>query len=113
MVAAGAGHNAAVGTEGCVWTWRMRGCLGDTEDRHFPTLLTGVAFDKGKSTLVAVGGCCSMVVLSKGELWAWCLNDSGQLGTAWQKPQSHSETKVSALQQRIHNLIHKSTSLRQ
>jgi len=82
MVAAGAGHSAAVGTEGSVWTWGMGGCLGDMEDRHFPTLLAGTAFDKGKSALVAVGGCHTMAVLNKGELWAWGLNDSGQHGTA-------------------------------
>jgi len=83
MVAAGGVHSVGVGAEGGVWTWGRGWCLGHNEmqDRHAPMLL-GAVFDGGKTVMVAAGGGHTVAVTSKGNLWAWRINESGQLGTA-------------------------------
>ena len=82
MVAAGALHSVAMGSEGGVWNWGVGGHQGhnDRQPRHVPTLLPSAAFAGGKVVMVATGGVHTVAVTSKGVLWAWGDNSNGQLG---------------------------------
>ncbi|MDR0850165.1 MAG: InlB B-repeat-containing protein [Christensenellaceae bacterium] len=75
-------HSLSIDTAGNLWAWGANyyGRLGDgtTTDRHSPVKITNsdntqwVSIDRGQSYSLAID--------TAGNLWAWGLNTSGQLG---------------------------------
>ena len=84
MVAAGAAHSVALGTNGRVWTWGSNddGQLGhnDTRQRLVPTQLAGKALGWSATVMVAAGGFHTVAVMIDGVLWAWGHGRRGKLG---------------------------------
>lgn len=80
-VAAGAAHSLALDFNGVVWAWGSNGNgqLGDgtTQLRTRPIRVQGLP---GPATQISAGDFHSLAVLSDGSLWAWGLNNHGQLG---------------------------------
>lgn len=79
-IAVGGGHNAAILSDGSLWTWGYNayGQLGDgtTADRTSP-----VRIAEGSSWIsVACGTSHTLAVRSDGTLWAWGSNEYGKLG---------------------------------
>jgi len=80
-IAAGADHTVALKSDGTLWTWGYNffGQLGDnsTTNRNTPVQVFG-----GGNTWVAIagGGNHTVALKSDGTLWAWGINDRGQLG---------------------------------
>jgi alpha-tubulin suppressor-like RCC1 family protein len=82
-IASGAAHTLALKTDGTVWGWGYNGYgeLGDGSSGNFrfnivrAGTLTGVVS-------IASGDDHSLAVKSDGTIWAWGLNNSGQLGDA-------------------------------
>jgi alpha-tubulin suppressor-like RCC1 family protein len=81
-ISAGVSDSLAIGSNGDLYAWgdNFYGQLGDgtTTDRSSPELITlapGVS-----ATAVAAGAGDSFAVGSNGDLYAWGLNNSGQLG---------------------------------
>ena len=81
-IAAGGSHSMAIDSAGDVWAWGRNniGQLGDGTytQRNTPIQITALS-DKG-ITAIAAGGSHSMAIDSNGDVWAWGLNDYGQLG---------------------------------
>jgi alpha-tubulin suppressor-like RCC1 family protein len=81
QVSCGEFHTSAVKTDGTLWTWgrNHRGQLGnnDTTNRSSPvqTISTGTNWK-----LVSCGYYHTAAIKTDGTLWAWGLNDFGQLG---------------------------------
>jgi len=82
-VSAGIDHTMAIRNDGSLWAWGSNadGRLGDgtTQNSNVPTKVTS------NVTLVSTSGGSSnsghtMAVTSDGSLWAWGLNNNGQLG---------------------------------
>ncbi len=83
-IAAGAAHSLALRSDGTVWAWGSNGFgqLGDgtTTDRHAPVRVAGL---KDSIGIIAAGGDHSFAIdrsVQTNELWAWGLNNEGQLG---------------------------------
>ena len=80
-VAAGFAHTLALKSDGSLWVWgsNSSGQLGDGTTTYYRTSpvqvpgLTGVV-------AVAGGGYYSLALKSDGSVWAWGMNDYGQLG---------------------------------
>ena len=69
--------------------------LGDTNDRENPTLVEAL---KGTPIVhVACGKYHSAAVSSDGDVYAWGLESSGQLGLGSARTRAHTPTKVEAL----------------
>ena len=75
-------HNLAIDSLGRVWAWGANGSgqLGDnsTTQRKLPVLISG--FGGAIVTAVAAGGSHSLALTASGQVYAWGLNTSGQLG---------------------------------
>ncbi|MCK2218339.1 hypothetical protein MF672_031780 [Actinomadura sp. ATCC 31491] len=80
-VAAGAAHSLALDRDGAVWAWGSNGNgqLGDgtTQLRTRPVRVQGLP---GPALQISAGDFHSLAVLNDGSLWAWGLNNHGQLG---------------------------------
>jgi alpha-tubulin suppressor-like RCC1 family protein len=81
-VAAGGMHSLAVMMDGTLWGWgannRRQATGAPSADFYASPERTWVASDEVVS--VAAGGFHSVAVRTDGSLWAWGLNDHGQLG---------------------------------
>jgi alpha-tubulin suppressor-like RCC1 family protein len=74
-------HNLAVKSDGTVWAWgrNIAGQLGDgtyTRSKNIPVQVNGLT----GVIAIAAGGGHSLAVKSDGTVWAWGLNNFGQLG---------------------------------
>jgi alpha-tubulin suppressor-like RCC1 family protein len=82
MVAAGGTHNLALDEEGRVWVWggNGNGQLGDgsTVSRTAPYRLP--TFSASPVVSIAAGKTHSLALTDDGRVWAWGLNNNGQLG---------------------------------
>jgi alpha-tubulin suppressor-like RCC1 family protein len=82
MVAGGGAFSLALDSTGRVWSWGYNGSgqLGDgpPTGRSAPGQLP--AFSSSPVEMVAAGGSHSLAVTQDGSVWAWGLNDNGQLG---------------------------------
>ena len=80
-VAAGANHVLALKSDGSVWAWGYNGNgqLGDhlSNASYVPSPITSL---RGGVVAIAAGDEFSMALKSDGSVWAWGLNDWGQLG---------------------------------
>jgi uncharacterized repeat protein (TIGR02543 family) len=82
----GGAHSLAVTSTGRVYAggWNGVGQLGDgtTTNRSSPTLITFAALQTGETiqSVNAGGGAHSLAVTSTGRVYAWGLNEQGQLG---------------------------------
>lgn len=78
-------HTLAItdATVGNLWAWGWGCCgqlgLGDTEDRHLPTRVSG-GWAGARTILAAAGQMHSFAVLEDGSLWAWGGGGDGKLG---------------------------------
>ncbi|MCX6020304.1 MAG: hypothetical protein NTZ05_00950 [Chloroflexi bacterium] len=85
-VSAGAGHSVAAKSDGTVWAWGLNGNgqLGDntTTQRTAPVQVLGPGNSGFLTGMigVAAGNSHSVAVKGDGTVWAWGLNDTGQLG---------------------------------
>ena len=81
-VAGGQYHGVALTSDGTIWTWGFNGfgALGDgtLTDRPIPARAVGLA--GVRFTAIAAGSLHSLALRSDGTVWAWGLNDFGQLG---------------------------------
>jgi alpha-tubulin suppressor-like RCC1 family protein len=81
QVSGGAGHTAAIKTDGTLWTWgfNLTGALGinNTTDRSTPvtTFAGGTNWKQ-----VSCGRLHTTAIKTDGTLWTWGQNSSGQLG---------------------------------
>ncbi len=80
-IVAGTGHVLALKNDGTVWAWGANdeGQLGDgtTTSRSTPVQVSGGMVGV---TALAAGVAHSLAVKNDGTVWAWGMNDSGQLG---------------------------------
>jgi len=79
-VSVGAGHSAAIKTDGSLWIWgcNVHGELGDgTKDNKSEPIKI-----MDNVVQVSLGECHSAAVKKDGTLWMWGLNSSGQLGNS-------------------------------
>ncbi len=83
VVAAGSYHSMVIRQDGTVWVWgnNNQGQLGDgsTEKSYTPKQVTGLG-GTGVARSIAGGWGHSLVALSDGTVWAWGLNQKGQIG---------------------------------
>ena len=96
MVATGIRSSYAVKDDGTLWAWGMNenGQLGDgtTENRLLPVQITGI---EGSITALSSGVAYHMLALTdRGEVWAWGLNTSGELGLGSGDPSSQKNVPV-------------------
>jgi alpha-tubulin suppressor-like RCC1 family protein len=80
-VGAGADHSLALLADGTVWSWGNDGFgqLGDgpaMNSRSVPGIVPGLT----EVCAIAVGAYHNLALLTDGAVWAWGLNDVGQLG---------------------------------
>jgi alpha-tubulin suppressor-like RCC1 family protein len=80
-VAAGGEHSLAVKRDGSVWAWGRNnyGQLGDGTTASYRSSPVQVA-ELSNVLAVAAGTYHSLAVTASGDLWAWGLNATGQLG---------------------------------
>ncbi len=80
-IAAGASHTLATKSDGSLWAWgyNYHGQLGDGTTTGSNTPVQIMPPGSG-ATGVAGGGSHSLALKSDGSLWAWGLNNYGQLG---------------------------------
>ena len=80
-VSAGSGHTAAVKSDATLWAWGYNffGQLGNgtNTDSNVPVQESTASSDWSS---VSAGGYYSAAIKSDGTLWAWGLNDHGELG---------------------------------
>jgi alpha-tubulin suppressor-like RCC1 family protein len=82
MIAAGYRHSLAVTTNGTLYVWGLNDWgqlgIGNTTNQGYPVANTGV----GSYAVVSVAGgqAHSVVLMSDGTVYAWGLNNYGQLG---------------------------------
>ena len=86
-IAAGDNHSLAVGSDGKVWAWGRNdsGQLGDASSGNVRLLPVRVKDAAGTGVLagiksIAAGTYHSLALTADGKVWAWGLNDDGQLG---------------------------------
>ncbi len=82
-VAAGGEHSMAVLEDNTIWTWgkNTNGQLGNSSTTLSQVPVQVVGLPAGSEpVLIAAGASHSLAVLSNGEVWAWGLGTSGQLG---------------------------------
>ena len=88
-IAAGQLHNAALDSSGYVWTWGWNyfGALGngaypplDGPDSLTNTVPTKIPNGFTSVKAIASGGYHNLALKTNGTVWAWGLNDKGQLG---------------------------------
>jgi len=81
QVASGGYHNAAIKTDGTLWTWGRNdfGPLGDNTTINKGTPVTTFAGGTNWKQ-VAGGGLHTAAIKTDGTLWTWGYNTSGQLG---------------------------------
>lgn len=76
------GHNLAIDEDGNVWAWGQNNSgqlgVGDTNKKLVPTLVNG--FGGKRITAISASTHHSMAIDADGSVWAWGLNDAGQLG---------------------------------
>lgn len=81
-VAAGTNHSLGLDSLGRVWAWgsNSNGQLGDnsTTQRNAPVLIS--SFGGSTVAAIAAGGTHSLALTTAGQVYAWGLNSSGQLG---------------------------------
>ena len=80
-VAAGYFHSLALLNNGTVWTWGINdsGQLGNAsvaDNSLIPVQVVGLS----NVVVIAAGGSHNLAIVSNGTVWAWGLNDQGQLG---------------------------------
>ena len=85
MVAACFHNSACVSGDGAVWTWGSNayGQLGrgsDVVDTHTPGRIDPLLFGNSPAHMVACGENFTLILNSRGEVWACGLNEYGQLG---------------------------------
>ncbi len=86
QISAGSWNALAIDTEGNTWTWGYNGYgqLGDgsTSDKYKPQTVQNPTNTSQslKATQISAGVNHSLAVGQDGNLWAWGLNSSGQLG---------------------------------
>ena len=82
-ISAGGYHSMALKSDGTVWAWGYNyyGQLGNGGTTNSSTPVQ-VSDQTGLTGVIAIsaGGWYSMALKSNGEVWAWGLNDYGQLG---------------------------------
>jgi alpha-tubulin suppressor-like RCC1 family protein len=83
-VAAGADHAVALKADGTLWTWGGNGAgqLGIGTTSITPTSSPVQVGTDTDWTAVAAGAFCTIALKGDGTLWAWGVNDAGQLGNA-------------------------------
>jgi alpha-tubulin suppressor-like RCC1 family protein len=81
QVACGGSHNAAIKTDGTLWTWGGNS-FGQLGDNTTTTRITPVTTFAGGTNWkqVACGYYYTTAIKTDGTLWAWGRNSSGQLG---------------------------------
>jgi alpha-tubulin suppressor-like RCC1 family protein len=81
QVSAAAGHNAAIKTDGTLWTWGYNG-YGQIGDNTATTRSTPVTTFGGGTNWkqVIVGNSHTAAIKTDGTLWTWGSNDYGQIG---------------------------------
>jgi alpha-tubulin suppressor-like RCC1 family protein len=95
-VAAGSGHSLAIGSNGRLYAWGFNGYgqLGDGTTTSSTTPVD-VSLPGGVSaTAIAAGGDDSLAIGSDGKLYAWGLNDGGQVGMDTTTPFSTTPVAV-------------------
>jgi alpha-tubulin suppressor-like RCC1 family protein len=95
-IAAGSGHTLAIGSDGKVYAWGFNGYgqLGNGTTTSSPTPVD-VSLPGGVSaTAIAAGGDDSLAIGSDGKLYAWGLNDGGQVGMDTTTPFSTTPVAV-------------------
>ena len=84
-VIAGGGHTFALDQQGRLWAWGLNHVgqlgLGNAISRNTPALvpIAGLSGVTSFDTII-VGGSYTLALDQQGRLWAWGLNESGQLG---------------------------------
>ncbi|MCL2379708.1 MAG: hypothetical protein FWC81_02835 [Coriobacteriia bacterium] len=83
-VTAGSSHTLALRDDGTLWAWGSggNGRLGDgtTTIRHLPVQVQPTSSNVDTWITAFAGGSQSFALCTDGDLWAWGLNSSGQLG---------------------------------
>jgi alpha-tubulin suppressor-like RCC1 family protein len=84
-IAAGGDHSFALDSENNVWAWGAndRGQLGISSSvlqRNVPVKLDHFPQPNTRITRIAAGARHSLAIDSRGNLWAWGANESGELG---------------------------------
>ena len=86
QVACGGAHTAALTDDGVLYIWG-RGNegqlgLGDLRPRAVPTLMKALGDKQAGTTVLqaACGGAHTLALCDNGEVYAWGLNEEGQLG---------------------------------
>ena len=88
-VSIGSSHGALVDENGHVACWGSNSCgqLGTSlPDQPRPCVIGSLALRQFKAVFIACGASHSLMLDSRGKLWAWGLNSSGQCGMAGLKP---------------------------
>ena len=83
-VDAGGSFSLGLKKDGTVWAWGVSGRLGDgsSESRHTPVQVKGQEGDGYLTDIkkISAGRTHSLALKSDGTVWAWGINDDGQLG---------------------------------
>ena len=100
-LAAGFAHSLALTPDGVLWSWgdNTSGQLGDGT-RATRTTPVRVAVFQATPVAVAAGGAHSLALGGDGVVWAWGLNDAGQVGDGGTVPQLRP-TRVAGLAQAV------------
>lgn len=80
-ISAGAMHSLGVQSNGSLWAWgwNQLGSLGigSNADKNIPVMVANSYYPWAS---VSAGGAHSLAIQSDGSIWAWGVNDHGQLG---------------------------------
>ena len=95
-------HNVALKTDGTVWTWGWNGFgqlgNGTTNDSYTPTQ-AGLGSTPPLTSVTKLGGrpYFTLAVKSDGTIWAWGMNQYGQMGNNTVNPLSGPQASVPAM----------------
>ncbi len=97
-VGAGFDHSLAAKTDGTVWAWgdNYFGELGNGGTSHNSSV-PGQVVGLSGATAVAAGTNYSLALKNDGTVWAWGINDRGELGNGSAVPYSTTAVQVSNL----------------